>query len=86
MKSEESERWRRVEAILDQAWELPEEKRGPYLDEACAGDTELRVEVEAQPAVGARRDDQAAGWELSVRICQPYSPRTSSKVLRTVSR
>ncbi len=47
MRLDERERWRRIEAVLDEALELPEEERSACLDQACAGDAELRAEVEA---------------------------------------
>jgi serine/threonine protein kinase len=40
------DRWRRITAILDQALDLSPEERRAFLDEACAGDAELRAEVE----------------------------------------
>ena len=46
-KEIEPERWRRIERILDSALDLPVEKRAPYLDETCAGDAELRADVES---------------------------------------
>lgn len=46
MTDEDVEDWRRVNAILDEALELAPEGRAPYLDRACAGDRELRAEVE----------------------------------------
>ena len=39
------ERWKRIEALLDRVFDLPEEQRERYLDEACAGDAELRAEI-----------------------------------------
>jgi serine/threonine protein kinase/tetratricopeptide (TPR) repeat protein len=39
------ERWKKIEVILDRAFELPEEQREGYLDEACAGDADLRAEI-----------------------------------------
>jgi serine/threonine-protein kinase len=40
-------RWRRIEAILDLALDLPPAEQGALLDEACANDPGLRSEVEA---------------------------------------
>jgi tetratricopeptide (TPR) repeat protein len=45
------ERWRRIESILDQALDLPSGERGALLDEVCAGDPDLRAEVEALLAI-----------------------------------
>ncbi len=39
--------WRRAAAILDEALELPAARRPAALDELCAGDADLRAEVEA---------------------------------------
>ncbi|MCP3962227.1 MAG: protein kinase [bacterium] len=50
------ERWRRVEAIFDEALELPAAEVPAHLDAACGGDDGLRGEVEA--LLGA---DQQAG-------------------------
>ena len=41
------ERHRRISELFLQACELAPEARGPFLDEACAEDPELRVEVES---------------------------------------
>jgi serine/threonine protein kinase len=41
------ERWKQIEQLYYAALERESEKRGAYLDEACAGDEELRREVES---------------------------------------
>jgi serine/threonine protein kinase/tetratricopeptide (TPR) repeat protein len=41
------ERWRQVKDVLDKAMALNVPTRTAYLDEACAGDAELRSEVES---------------------------------------
>lgn len=41
------DRWRAVEEVLDGALDLPHEKRPEYLDHACAGDEDLKAEVES---------------------------------------
>jgi serine/threonine protein kinase len=41
-----SDRWQRVEKIFERAIELEKEERASYLDHACAGDPDLRREVE----------------------------------------
>ncbi len=38
-------RWERVEALYDEALERPAEEREAFLDEACAGNAELKSEV-----------------------------------------
>jgi hypothetical protein len=40
------ERWQQVEPLLDAALDTPPEERAALLDSACAGDAELRAEVE----------------------------------------
>jgi tetratricopeptide (TPR) repeat protein len=49
-------RWRRIEAVLDLAWDFPPEARGALLDQAC--DPDVRAEVEALLAA----DAQAGGF------------------------
>ena len=39
--------WDRLEAVFFEALELPADQRAAFLDRACAGDPELRAEVEA---------------------------------------
>ena len=39
------EQWQRVRPILECALELEPESRPAYVDSACAGDEELRVEI-----------------------------------------
>src|SRR5579872_3432169 len=40
-------RWQRIEQVFNDASELPEEDRAAFLDRECAGDAELRREVES---------------------------------------
>ncbi len=49
-------RWPEVERILDLALELAPEDRSALLDRSCAGDPDLRAEVEAMLA-GADSDE-----------------------------
>ena len=41
------ERWQRLRRLFEAARELEPEAREALLDEACAGDAELRAEVES---------------------------------------
>src|SRR5215471_3283637 len=41
------DRWRQVETLFYEALELPPEARPEFLDKSCAGDAELRKEVES---------------------------------------
>ncbi len=43
----DSQRWRQIEAVLDQVLETPVEDRAEILDRACGEDAELRAEVES---------------------------------------
>lgn len=47
MSATEAERWERVQDVLADALELDSTERGAYLDRVCAGDDELRTEVES---------------------------------------
>jgi len=40
-------RWQKVDKLLEQALEKEPDRRGSFLEEACANDEELRREVEA---------------------------------------
>ena len=53
------EHWERVKDILAAALELPPEERGDWLGQACAGDEELRREIEL-----LLRSEQEAGVEF----------------------
>lgn len=57
------ERWRDVERIFDAVVGVPDQERGAVLDAQCAGDTELRRQVEA-----LLRADRAAGRFLESTI------------------
>ncbi|MCP5120543.1 MAG: hypothetical protein GY953_57855, partial [bacterium] len=41
-----TERWHKVKSIFGHAADMEPEQRAAYLDEACAGEPELRAEVE----------------------------------------
>jgi serine/threonine protein kinase len=41
------ERWQQIDTLLEQALELEPGRRTVFLDEACQGDTALRLEVES---------------------------------------
>ena len=45
--SDETERWRRLQDVFDTAVALAPAEQGAYLDEACAGDAELRRQADA---------------------------------------
>src|SRR5262245_45739835 len=41
------ERWQQIDKLFEQALEKDPDRRGSFLDEACAGNEELRREVES---------------------------------------
>jgi Tol biopolymer transport system component len=54
--SEDAGRWRRIEALYSAAAEQPAESRRSFLDKECAGDPELRREVESLLAASDEAD------------------------------
>jgi len=60
---DDPERWRRISAILDRLLETPAAERPALLDRLCAGDPELRAEVEALLAA-----DAATGGILDLEL------------------
>ena len=57
------ERWRQISSLYHDALERPQAERAAYLREACAGDEELRIEIESlldEPA-GAGNDLATGG-------------------------
>ena len=50
------ERWQQIDKILELALERASSQRGAFLDQACAGDEELRREVESLLEVNIRAD------------------------------
>ncbi len=73
-----AERWERVDEILGRALDCPEAERPALLDEACAGDLELRREVEellaAEAAAPTFLDDSAAGFVAEALVEEDRSP------------
>jgi eukaryotic-like serine/threonine-protein kinase len=55
------EAWQRVRGVLDRAIEIEPAERAAFLDEACAGDVELRSEVESLMASFERAGDTFLG-------------------------
>ncbi len=50
------ERWQKLDRLFHSALERQPEERAAFLDEACAGDQQLRREVEALIAANERND------------------------------
>ena len=65
MTALDSERWRRMQPLLDDALTLPPDERDDWLDRVCAGDPELRAMFDRV----LRADAQAGGF-----LDTPLSP------------
>ena len=61
-------RWEQVEKLCQAALELEETRRAAFLEEACAGDEELRREVESllrfDSAASALSNSLPWSWQL----------------------
>ncbi len=57
MEISSSERWQRVEEVLDAALDLPPERRAAFLDRTCDGDPELYAEVKRMLSCCAQAED-----------------------------
>lgn len=81
----DDQRWRQVDDLLGAALELPTREREAYLDQECAGDTELRQEVEellsleeeaqhflAEPMAAKTPNDLPADEETAPTIVLSY--------------
>src|SRR5262245_22956269 len=81
------ERWRRLSPILDSALGLPAEALSAHLDEACAGDADLRREVEdllaAEASGGAflagSALERAAPLVAEVVAGEPFPPAAADR-------
>src|SRR4051812_11768560 len=51
------DRWSQIDQLLAKALELPDAERAAFLAEACAGDAELRSEVESLLAAHQAAED-----------------------------
>ena len=51
------ERWRQIDAVFQEALDLPAADRAAFLDRACAGDADLRREVELLLSADQRAGD-----------------------------
>jgi eukaryotic-like serine/threonine-protein kinase len=72
-----TDRWQQVERLCQSALELEESRRRAFLDEACAGDEELRREVESLLKFDSRGDSfiEAPALEVAAKMeaTQPHS-------------
>ncbi len=74
------ETWRRVAAILDETLELPTARRAAALDELCAGDADLRAEVEAflvaDAEAGGFLEKPVSDYATTLLAGEPTRPRS----------
>jgi len=66
------ERWRQIEELFDAALERAPEVRSAFLDGACRGDADLRLEVEARLARGQQGGSLPEAPALTGRQLGPY--------------
>src|SRR5215831_3005993 len=88
------ERWRRIEEIVQSALDSPLGDRSAFLDAACAGDAELRGEVES--LLGLHKDGTytaSSGFADAMRVLEELNARAAKgriigayKVLREIGR
>lgn len=70
----DGDRWQQIKVLFDAALELSPKKRESFLENACGGDAELRVEVEKLLASSARADrfmERPAVAEVASLIVEP---------------
>jgi serine/threonine protein kinase/tetratricopeptide (TPR) repeat protein len=88
-----ADRWRRLEALFDQARTLSPDDRSRFLDEACAGDAAMRAEVERLLSANDRAGDfisapainhiAGAGHDHDSMIGRAFGPyRVESEIAR----
>jgi serine/threonine protein kinase len=78
----EPERWQRIEEVFLEAAELPAAEAFAFLDRACAGDAELRQEVQAllQSDLDAHQGLSAAVESAAARIQAVLNSSSSSYI------
>jgi hypothetical protein len=59
------ERWQQIEQLYDRALEMEESRRTSFLREACAGDDDLRRELEQLLAEGRHKASRQRTNEAS---------------------
>ena len=77
-----AERWQRIEDLFHQAADLPPAQRSAFLDQACAGDEDLRRDVDALLAHDATQD---VAMQAAVGRAVEQLPDTESETTAPVS-
>ena len=78
-----AERWQQVEHLYHAALECAPESRAAFLDEACAGDKELRAEVESLLKYESRAERFIESPALEVAAGLMAADQTSAMSGRT---
>jgi hypothetical protein len=68
-----SDQWRRIEEVFQAALDIPESQRDAWLTHACAGDAQLRQEVDS---LLAHDPTTAPSFPASSRALRPVSSTT----------
>jgi eukaryotic-like serine/threonine-protein kinase len=74
-----TDRWQQVEKLCLEALELEESQRAGFLKDACAGDEELRQEVESLLKFDDRRGDrfiEQPALELAAKMMAHEKPES----------
>jgi serine/threonine protein kinase len=78
------EQWQKVEAVLQEALDLPKDERVSFLDEACAGDEQLRDEatslVNAYDDAGDFIEQPAIAQDASVLVADDVNDRIGKEI------
>jgi non-specific serine/threonine protein kinase/serine/threonine-protein kinase len=79
------ERWQQIRSVFEHAETLSDAERGPYLDRTCAGDAELRGEVESLLNAMARAGSGFMG-QPAADLVQPgaFEAPISSRIGRRI--
>jgi serine/threonine-protein kinase len=79
----QSERWKRIDQLLDAALELEPDKRSLFLEQNCSGDKELQKEVEALLSFDAKAQGfiETPAYEGAEELLSPPPPRLQESQL-----
>ena len=73
-------RWEEADRLFDQALEMPADRRGPWLDQRCAGNPQLRNQVESllRADAAAGRFLELEGWQLAEPLLEGAEPESAA--------